>query len=65
VLLASYAPAYCGQVMDDAVRAMSHALNEYEASPLRTEICKPTTLLLGFDTADKITAIGVGGMAGD
>ena len=33
-----YAPAYSAQVTDAAVKAMSHALNEYGASPLRAEI---------------------------
>jgi len=33
-----YAPAYRPQVTDDAVKEMSHALNEYGASPLRAEI---------------------------
>ena len=33
-----YAPAYRAQVTDAAVEAMSHALNEYGASPLRAEI---------------------------
>jgi hypothetical protein len=33
-----YAPAYAGQVTDDAVKAMSHALDKYGASPLRAEI---------------------------
>ena len=33
-----YAAAYSPQVTDDAVKAMSHALNEYKASPLRAEI---------------------------
>jgi hypothetical protein len=33
-----YAAAYRAQVTDDAVKAMSHALNEYGASPLRAEI---------------------------
>jgi hypothetical protein len=33
-----YAPAYGAQVTDDAVEAMSHALNQYRASPLRAEI---------------------------
>jgi hypothetical protein len=80
-----YAPAYRTQVTDDAVKAMSHALNEYGASPLRAEIVQTrksgeqtfyivkfvfprgdaTSLLFGFDTAGKITGVGVGGMAGD
>lgn len=33
-----YAAAYRTQVTDDAVKAMSHALNEYGTSPLRAEI---------------------------
>jgi hypothetical protein len=33
-----YAAAYGPQVTDDAVKGMSHALNEYGASPLRAEI---------------------------
>jgi hypothetical protein len=33
-----YAAAYGAQVTDDAVKAMSHALNTYGASPLRAEI---------------------------
>jgi hypothetical protein len=33
-----YAPAYRAQVTDDAVKEMSHALNQYGASPLRAEI---------------------------
>jgi hypothetical protein len=33
-----YASAYRTQVTDDAVKAMSHALNQYGASPLRAEI---------------------------
>jgi len=33
-----YAAAYRIQVTDDAVKAMSHALNEYGASPLHAEI---------------------------
>ena len=33
-----YAPAYGAQVTDDAVKAMSRALNGYGASPLRAEI---------------------------
>lgn len=80
-----YAPAYGAQVTDDAVKAMSHALNEYGASPLRAEIVQTRkvdeqtfyvvkfvfprgdapSLLFGFDTAGKITGIGVSGMAGD
>ena len=80
-----YAPAYRAQVTDDAVKAMSHALDRYGASPLRAEIVQTrkideqtfyivkfvfprgdaTSLLFGFDTEGKITAVGVGGMAGD
>jgi hypothetical protein len=80
-----YASAYGTQVTDDAVKAMSHALNQYGASPLRAEIVQTrkiddqtfyvvkfvfprgdaTSLLFGFDTAGKITGVGVGGMAGD
>lgn len=80
-----YTPAYAAQVTDDAVKAMSHALNGYGASPLRAEIVQTrkideqtfyvvrfvfprgdaTSLLFGFDTAGKITGIGVSGMAGD
>jgi hypothetical protein len=80
-----YAPAYRTQVTGDAVKAMSHALNGYGASPLRAEIMQTrkidqqtfyvvkfvfprgdaTSLLFGFDTAGKITGIGVSGMAGD
>jgi hypothetical protein len=33
-----YAAAYGAQVTDDAVKAMSHALNEYGVSPLHAEI---------------------------
>jgi hypothetical protein len=33
-----YAAGYSPQVTDDAVKAMSHALNAYGASPLRAEI---------------------------
>jgi hypothetical protein len=33
-----YTPAYGTQVTDAAVKEMSHALNEYGASPLRAEI---------------------------
>ena len=33
-----YTAAYGAQLSDDAVRAMSHHLNEYGASPLRAEI---------------------------
>jgi hypothetical protein len=33
-----YAPAYGAQVTDDAIKGMSHALNEYGASPLHAEI---------------------------
>jgi hypothetical protein len=33
-----YAPNYRAQVTDDVVTEMSHALNEYGASPLRAEI---------------------------
>jgi hypothetical protein len=33
-----YAPTYRAQITDDAVTEMSHALNEYGASPLRAEI---------------------------
>jgi hypothetical protein len=33
-----YAPPYRAQVTDDAVTAMSHAFNQYGASPLRAEI---------------------------
>jgi len=33
-----YAAAYRAQVTDDAVKAMSHVLNKYGASPLRAEI---------------------------
>lgn len=33
-----YAPAYRAQVTDTAVKAMSRALNQYGASPLRAEI---------------------------
>jgi len=80
-----YAPAYRAQVTDDAVKAMSHALNKYGASPLRAEIVQTrkieeqtfyivkfvfprgdaTSLLFGFDAAGKITAVGVGTLAGD
>ena len=80
-----YAAAYGAQVTDDAVKAMSHTLNEYGASPLRAEIVQTrkideqtfyvvkfvfprgdaTSLLFGFDAAGKITAVGVGGLAGD
>jgi hypothetical protein len=80
-----YACAYGAQVTDDAVKAMSHALNQYGATPLRSEIVQTrkidqqtfyimkfvfprgdaTSLVFGFDTAGKITGIGVGGMAGD
>jgi hypothetical protein len=80
-----YTPAYGTQVTDDAVKAMSHALNQYGATPLRAEIVQTrkideqtfyvvrfvfprgdaTSLLFGFDTAGKITGIGVSGMAGD
>jgi hypothetical protein len=76
---------YAAQVTDDAVRAMSHTLNEYGAAPLRAEIVQTrkideqtfcvvkfvflrgaaTSLLFGFDAAGKITAVGVGGLAGD
>lgn len=80
-----YAPTYRTQVTDNAVKAMSHALNEYGASPLRAEIMQTrkidaqtfyvvkfvfprgdaTSLLFGFDAAGKITAVGIGGLAGD
>ena len=80
-----YAPVYRAQVTDDAVRAMSHDLDKYGASPLRAEIVQTrkiedqtfyvvkfvfprgdaTSLLFGFDAAGKITAVGVGGVAGD
>jgi hypothetical protein len=80
-----YAPAYRPQVTDDAVKAMSQALDRYGASPLRAEIVQTrkigeqtfymvkfvfprgdvTSLLFGFDTAGKVTGVGVGGMAGD
>lgn len=80
-----YTPAYRSQVTDNAVKAMSHALNEYGASPVRAEIVQTrkigeqtfyvvkfvfprgdaTSLLFGFDMAAKITAVGVGGLAGD
>jgi hypothetical protein len=33
-----YAPAYGAQITDEAVKAMSHALDQYGASPLRAEI---------------------------
>jgi hypothetical protein len=33
-----YSPAYRTQITDNAVTEMSHALNEYGASPLRAEI---------------------------
>jgi hypothetical protein len=33
-----YTPAYGAQVTDDAVKTMSHALNQYGATPLRAEI---------------------------
>src|ERR1700758_1946360 len=33
-----YAPAYRAQVTEAAVKAMSHALDEYGASPLHSEI---------------------------
>jgi hypothetical protein len=33
-----YAPTYRTQITDDAVKEMSHALNEYGSSPLRAEI---------------------------
>jgi hypothetical protein len=33
-----YAPAYRAQVTNDAVKAMSHALDEYGAAPLHAEI---------------------------
>jgi len=33
-----YAPAYGALLTDDAVKAMSHHLNKYEASPTRAEI---------------------------
>jgi hypothetical protein len=72
-------------VTDDAVKAMSQALDRYGASPLRAEIVQTrkigeqtfymvkfvfprgdvTSLLFGFDTAGKVTGVGVGGMAGD
>jgi hypothetical protein len=35
---AEYAAAYGAQLTDDAVQAMSHHLNEYGASPIRSEI---------------------------
>jgi hypothetical protein len=80
-----YASAYRAQVTDDAVKAMSRALDAYGASPLRAEIVQTrkigeqtfyevkfvfprgdaTSLLFGFDPAGKITAVGVGGLAGD
>jgi hypothetical protein len=80
-----YAPAYRAEVTDDAVKGMSHALDQYGASPLHAEIMQTreigdqtfyvvkfvfprgdaTTLLFGFDAAAKITAVGVGGLAGD
>ena len=80
-----YAPAYRAQVTDDAVKAMSQALDKYGASPVRAEIVQTrkideqtfymvkfvfprgdaTSLLFGFDTAGKVTGVGVGGMAGD
>ena len=80
-----YVPAYRAQVIDDAVKGISHALDQYGASPLRAEIVQTrkigeqtfyvvkfifprgdaTTLLFGFDAAGKITAVGVGGLAGD
>jgi hypothetical protein len=33
-----YAASYSAQLTDDAVQAMSHQLNEYGASPIRSEI---------------------------
>jgi hypothetical protein len=33
-----YAPAYRAQITDDAVKEMSHALDQYGAPPLRAEI---------------------------
>ena len=35
-----YTAAYSAQLSDSAVRAMSHQLNKYEASPLRAEIMR-------------------------
>lgn len=80
-----YAPAYRTQVTDDAIKAMSRALNKYGAAPLHAEIEQArkidqqtfyvvkfvfprgdaTSLLFGFDAAGKITAVGVGTLAGD
>jgi hypothetical protein len=39
-----YTTAYAAQLTDDAVKAMSHQLNQYGASPLRAEIMQKRTI---------------------